>query len=188
MPILPPEPDLFPEHVLDELTDDSWWAIYTLSRQEKTLMRKLRALGIAHYGPMIARRSKSPAGRVRTSFLPLFTNYVFLRGDEEARYEAVSTGCVSRCLVVQDPSELVTDLRQVRQLIETGESLAPESRIGEGDRVRVRSGQFAGYEGRVIRRNQETRLVIAVHFMNQGVSVALEDCQLELIERHVTNS
>lgn len=188
MPILPPEPDIFPADILDQSDDADWWAIYTLARQEKTLMRKLRNLEIAHYGPMIPRRYKSPAGRVRTSFLPLFTNYVFIRGDELARYETVSTGCVSRCLTVDDPQQLIHDLRQVRNLIETGEPLAPEARIEAGDLVRVRNGQFAGYEGRVIRRNHETRLVIEVRFMNQGVSVALEDCQVEVIQRHVAGA
>lgn len=186
MPILPPEPDMFPANVLNETEDATWWAIYTLARQEKNLMRKLRDRHIGYYGPMIARRYKSPAGRIRTSYLPLFTNYVFVTGDEMSRYEAVSTGCVSRCIPVEDPQQLVEDLRQVRSLIETGEPLAPEARIEPGDLVRVRNGQFAGYEGRVIRRNQETRLVIEVRFMNQGVSVALDDCQMEVIQRHVT--
>ena len=47
--------------------------------------------------------------------------------------------------------------------------------------MRVRNGAFAGYEGTVLRREQETRLLVAVQFMEQGVSVKLEDCQLELI-------
>ena len=42
-------------------------------------------------------------------------------------------------------------------------------------------GAFAGYEGVVLRREQETRLLVSVKFMEQGVSVKLEDCQLELI-------
>ncbi len=56
-----------------------------------------------------------------------------------------------------------------------------ESRLEAGHHVRVRSGAFVGYEGTIIRREQETRLFVSVHFMEQGVSVKLEDCQLELI-------
>jgi transcriptional antiterminator RfaH len=50
-----------------------------------------------------------------------------------------------------------------------------------GQNVRVKSGAFSGYEGTIIRREQETRLLVAVKFMEQGVSVKLEDCQLEVI-------
>ncbi|QDS92044.1 hypothetical protein FF011L_07800 [Roseimaritima multifibrata] len=182
MPLLPEEPDIFPANLLETVSVEApWWAIYTRSRQEKALMRQLRQAEIAHYGPIIERRYRSPAGRLRKSYSPLFANYVFLQGDEEARYQAVCSGCVSRCVPVTQTDLLITDLRQVHALIGTGESLAPESRIEPGDIVRIKNGQFAGYEGRVIRREHEIRLVVDVRFMNQGVSVELDDCQMEVI-------
>ncbi|QEG38638.1 transcription termination/antitermination protein NusG [Roseimaritima ulvae] len=184
MPLLPSEPDMFPEDLLDTVAEDApWWAIYTRSRQEKALMRQLQQAGIPFYGPVIERRYRSPAGRVRTSYTPLFSNYVFLQGDEEARYQAVCTGCVSRCVPVDDPARLVTDLRQVHALIMTKQPLSPEARIEPGDVVRIKNGQFAGFEGRVSRREHEVRLVIDVQFMNQGVSVALDDCQMEVVSK-----
>jgi transcription antitermination factor NusG len=183
MPILPAEDDLFPLDLLESPpAAESWWAIYTRSRMEKQLMRRLREAGVGFYGPTIARRYRSPAGRVRVTHMPLFPNYVFVCGDGEARYQAVCTGTVSRCIEVDDVDQLVTDLTQIRELINTGEPLAPESRLEAGDRVRVKTGQFAGFEGTIIRRNQETRLIVYVHFMNQGASVLLEDCQLELLQ------
>ena len=185
MPILAAEPDCFPDDVLLDpaAADDVWWACYTRSRQEKQLMRRLRAMGAGYYSPVIQRRYRSPAGRVRVTHLPLFANYVFLRGDNQARYDAVSTGCVSRYLEVKDPHRLVADLRQIQRLIATEAPLAPEARIEPGHRVRVKNGQFAGFEGIVVRREKETRLVVEVHFMNQGASVALDDCQLEELNR-----
>ncbi|QDV68547.1 transcriptional activator RfaH [Rosistilla carotiformis] len=183
MPILGEEPDIFPETVLElpDEPDTQWWALYTRSRQEKQLMRKLRELEIGHYSPVISRRYKSPAGRVRTTHLPLFANYVFVRGTGEARYEAVSTGCVSRCIEIADPTQLVTDLRQIRNLIDTGAALAPEERLVPGDLVRVKSGPFAGFEGTVVQRDGQRRLIVAVRFMNQGASAALDDCQLDFL-------
>lgn len=183
MPILPAEEDLFPHNLLEsELAAGPWWAIYTRSRQEKQLMRRLREINVGFYSPMIARRYRSPAGRVRVSHMPLFPNYVFICGDNDARYQAVCTGNVSRCIEVDDSQQLLTDLTQIRDLINIGEPLAPEARMESGDRVRVKSGQFAGFEGTVVRRQQETRLVVYVKFMSQGASVLLEDCQLELLE------
>ena len=76
-------------------------------------------------------------------------------------------------------SDLIDDLRQIRDLIELGVPLTKESRLDAGEPVRVRNGTFAGYEGIVIRRENERRLLVAVRFMEQGVSVALEDCQVE---------
>src|SRR5438477_12409063 len=101
MPILAREPDLFPDDLLDraEACDDleeGWWALYTSARREKALMRKLHALSIPHYGPTIRKLDRSPSGRLRESFVPLFPSYVFLFGTENHRYHALTTNCVSR--------------------------------------------------------------------------------------------
>jgi len=183
MPILPPEPDCFPDEILDqaESLDSQWCLLYTKSRQEKKVMRHLREAGVGHYGPMVMQRNRSPAGRMRTSYVPLFSTYVFLRGGDEERHQAISTGCVMKASEIVDVEELLEDLRQIRSLIELGVPLTIESRLEPGQNVRVKNGSFAGYEGTVIRRENETRLLVCVRFMEQGVSVKLEDCQLELI-------
>ncbi len=185
MPILKQEPDCFPDNLLEvESPGAQWWALYTRSRQEKTLARQLREKEIGFYSPLVSRRHKSPAGRIRESFLPLFSNYVFVCGSEMDRYTAVSTGCVSRVLEVQDVDRLTFDLRQIHRLIHTGAPLSPEALIAPGDRVRVKKGRFSGFEGTVLRRNRETILIVEVTFMNQGASVALDDCDFELIEKY----
>jgi len=161
--------------------DGTWWALYTLARFEKKLMRQLLEIEVPFYGPTIARRYRSPQGRIRTSVEPLFPNYVFIMGDEMTRYKAVSTGSVSRCMPVADSLELVTDLRQIRSLILTDAPLSPELRLQAGQKVRVKTGVFKGFEGVIIRRENEVRLLISVRYMGRGASVALDDCQVEAV-------
>ncbi len=151
-------------------------------------MRQLRDLELGHYGPQIEQRKKSPAGRIRTSFVPLFSNYVFLCGTDEQRYQAVCTGCVQKVSEITDVEILLSDLKQVSELIAIGAPMSIEERILPGQQVRVKNGAFAGFEGVVIRRDQETRLLVAVQFMDQGVSVKLDDCQLEPLGRSAGDS
>jgi transcriptional antiterminator RfaH len=184
MPILPREPDLFPDELFDRLAaagapPGTWWAMYTLARREKELMRRLRGLGIAHYGPTITRRTRSPGGRLRSSHVPLFAGYVFVAGGDEARQAALSTNCVSKWLTVGDPAGLVRDLRQIQRLIELDAPLSVEARIEPGQRVRVRRGPMAGLEGMVVKRRGKAWLVVAVEFLQRGASVLLEDFQVE---------
>ncbi|EMI54442.1 NusG antitermination factor [Rhodopirellula sallentina SM41] len=183
MPILPPEPDCFPDDLLaqPESLESQWWLLYTRTRQEKKVVRQLRDAEIGHYAPMIPNRMRSPAGRIRTSFVPLFPTYVFLRGGDEARHEAICTGCVLKAVEILEIEQLVEDLTQIRNLVEMGVPMTIESRLEPGTMVRVKNGSFRGYEGTVIRRENERRLLVAVRFMEQGVSVKLEDCQLEMI-------
>jgi transcription antitermination factor NusG len=184
MPVLAREPDLFPADLLDrpDLGEDeqfSWWAMYCRSQREKQLMRRLQSLGVAHYGPLVAKRSRSRAARIRTAYVPLFPGYVFVYGDERARYAALTTDCVSRWLPVADPAALTRDLRHIQHLIEIGAPLTLEARLQPGMRVRIRSGMFLGLEGAIIRRENRLRLLVAVKFLQQGASVLLDDCQVE---------
>ena len=145
-------------------------------------MRRLRRMGVAFYCPLIPRRTRSPAGRERTSFNPLFPGYVFILATEEERYRALTSQCISRCLEVPDRAELVHDLQQIHQLIQSEAPLTAEARIGPGMRVRVRSGPLAGLEGTVIKRRGAQRLLVVVHFLQRGASVQLEDYEVERID------
>ena len=184
MPILGKEEDIYPSNLLEDetvLTDKNrqWWCIYTMSRREKDLLRKLAALKIAHYGPMIPKRYRSPNGRLRTSYVPLFPNYVFMLGTDEDRYQAMTTNCISRCSLIEDREHLILDLRQIYRVVDAGVALTPESRLQPGNRVRVRTGPFARYEGTVIRREGKTRLLLSIKFLEQGVSMEMDEGLLE---------
>ncbi len=188
MPYLNPEADIFPSDLFDReppLTqeDQGWWGMYTLSRQEKKLMRHLQKLEIAFYCPIAPTPRRSPAGRVRVAHLPVFANYVFVHGSEMDRYQAVSTGCVASCLPVADGLELFRDLSQLKLLISSGKYVQSEAKLLPGTPVRVRSGPFRDVEGTIIRREGKSRLLLAVKFLEQGASVALEDWEVEPLVR-----
>jgi transcriptional antiterminator RfaH len=186
MPILPAEPDLYPADLFERPGlgaegDRRWWAFYLRSRREKQFMRALRGLDVPFYGPTIRKRSKSPSGRMRESFMPLFSGYVFVYGDDEARRNALTTECVSRWLPVVEGAALTKDLRQIQRLIAASVPLTIESQIEAGTAVRVKTGTFRGMEGVVISRQGKERLLVSVRFLQQGASLALDDFEVERI-------
>jgi transcriptional antiterminator RfaH len=187
MPVLAQQPDIYPSDLLDQPvdlvgSDQAWWAIYTIARREKVLMDRLLRVGIPFYSPLVKQKSRSPSGRRLVSWLPLFPSYVFLYGNEEQRYQALKSNCISRTMPVVDSAQLVQDLRQIRRLIAADAPLTRESRFQPGARVRVRSGSLAGLEGVVIKRRGQDQLLVAVKFLQQGASVAIEDFLVELID------
>ncbi len=184
MPILKRENDIYPAELLDSdelIFDDSlnWWCIYTMSRREKDLMRKLTSLRIPFYAPVIPKRYRSPNGRMRTSYVPLFPNYVFMLGNEEQRHQAMTTNCISTYSVITDRQRLIDDLRGIFAIVLANVPLTPEARLEPGNRARVRSGHFKGYEGVVLRREGKTRLLVSVQFLEQGVSMEIDEGILE---------
>jgi len=187
MPILPFEPSIFPDNLLETPVpvvqhEHSWWVLYTLPRREKELIRRLRQMEIPHYAPQIRRRTKPPRGRPRTVYVPLFPSYVFLCGSDEHRQQSLGTKCISRCLTVTDSERFIHDLRQIQRLIEADAPLTPESRLQPGMRVRIRSGSLAGLEGTVLKRRGKMRLLVAVEFLQRGASVLLDDFEVEEIQ------
>jgi transcription antitermination factor NusG len=139
-------------------------------------------MAVPHYCPLVRRRTCSPGGRVRTSFVPLFSSYVFVLANEGQRTRALSTNCISRCLPVPNGKQLAHDLHQIRRLVLADAPLTPEARIAPGNRVRIRSGSLCGLEGTVIKRRGSERLLVVVAFLQKGASVQLDDFQVERID------
>lgn len=184
MPILKKQIDIFPadlleDHALLADTNKCWWCIYTISRREKELMRYLDTRKIAFYGPVVTKRYRSNNGRLRTSFIPLFANYVFMFGDEFERREALVSNCISKCNAIEDGQRLVADLLQIKNVLDADVPLTAEAKLEPGNLVRVKSGPFVGYEGNVVRREGKTRLLLSIRFLEQGVSMEMDEALLE---------
>ena len=205
MPILSPEPDRHPDDLFPDagwVTDDSddsdtnpndrplppslfsladrpWHLAYTKRQQEKKLLRSLRGADVWHYCPIVPHRQRSPAGRIRVSHKPLFAGYAFVCGDEPARLAAFASDAVVKLQPVEDTEGLIRDLAQIADLLRREIPMTIETTIQPGDRVRIKTGAFAGYEGQVLQRRQRRLLYVTVSMMNQGIGVELDDCQIE---------
>ncbi len=185
MPALPPEPDVFPEDLfrapkLQEHPGRAWWVMHTRPRQEKSLARQLHSRRIPFYLPLFARR-RPWRGNVTTSYLPLFTGYLFLLANRDERIAALSTSRVVQPLRVVGQEELWRDLTQVHRLIASGAPLMPEDRLCPGALVEITSGPLAGLQGKIHSAASGRRFVVQVDFIQRGASVLLDDFALARI-------
>lgn len=184
MPILIREPRAFPDDLLSSdkcyHSDRAWRVVYTKPRQEKCLARELRRCQVPHYLPLVTRQHFYRGRRV-DSYAPLFGSYVFLHCTEEERIRSLGTGRISQLLPVADQDRLIVDLQRVEQLIESGFPLTVENRLRPGQRVRVKRGSLEGMEGVVEARRRMSRLVVLIEFLQQGVSLEIDDYLLEPI-------
>jgi transcriptional antiterminator RfaH len=194
MPILAREPDCFPDDLFDGRLDGlpaagsdrpeagrRWWLAYARSRREKDLARRLASLGVPVYCPTVGKRTRSPAGRVREAFLPLFPGYVFLFGSPDERQAALKTNCVSSISTVEDQTRLTRELGAIRRLLASDRPVLPEERIEPGAPVRVTSGPLRGQEGTLVERLGKRRLLIVVELLRRGASVEIDECDIEAI-------
>lgn len=183
MPLLPPETDIFPDDLLSApaVAGRVWWTVYTRVRQEKSLARELLTWKIPFYLPQL-KQTRLYRGRKRSSYLPLFTSYLFMQAAPEERVRALGTERIAQVIPVRDEAGLIRDLRQIQRLIQAEVPLTVESRLQPGAHVRVRTGVLAGIEGVVQARTKPTRLVVLVNMLQQGVSLEVEDFLLDSLD------
>lgn len=155
-----------------------WWAVYTKSRQEKALARQLVGHRVPFYLPLIPKDNIIRGRRVRSQ-LPLFSGYLFLYGSEQERVTTLTTNRVSRILPVLDQDRLRRELMNVHCLIGSNAPLSLETRLMPGDPVRIKTGALRGLEGTVVKRHGKIRLLVAVTYLQQGVSIEIDDCALD---------
>src|SRR5262245_52265608 len=129
MPILAPEPALYPETLFDTPSAHGpvrrWWVIHTKPRQEKSLARAMYDKGVPFFLPLISKRLVV-RGRILRSFLPLFAGYIFVLADHDDQVVVLATRRAARCLDVPDQPRMWHDLRQIQQLIASGAPITPE--------------------------------------------------------------
>jgi len=195
VPILKKQPSVYPPTLLkpaevdpaiDLLRSEAdevariWWVVYTRSRREKSLARSLYGKQVPFYLPLVS-CEHIYSGRKVKSFVPLFSNYLFLCATEEERISALATNCVSRMLPVDDSPALIHDLLNIHRLIDAEAAMTIEQRLLPGRAVRIKNGAFLGIEGVIVERRGQNRLLVVINYIQQGISIAIEDFMVEPI-------
>jgi len=179
VPLLKLEPDLSPDDLFDLPPERfPWWVVHVKSRQEKLLARECRRRGVPFYLPL-RQQKLVRAGRRRTSWLPLFPGYLFVRGDlEHERLEVLKTNLCVNVLRVLDQEGLGHDLGQVRRLQEMGLPLRRHPELEKGSVVRIEEGPFEGMTGCITSLKGKNRFIVSVRFIHRSVSVELDRDEL----------
>jgi transcriptional antiterminator RfaH len=190
MPVLPLQSSLHPENLLDSpdlasAGECEWWVLHTKPRCEKTLARRLHHDDCSYYLPMYL-RNRRVKGVIRERQVPLFSSYLFLRGDRDARQKALATNLVANSLYVADRAALLRTLVGVRQMLKDGSKPYPEKRVLRGMAVEIIDGPLEGMTGKVVRRGGSFRFLIEVNFLQQGVSVEIDRRMFQPISKKCT--
>lgn len=185
MPILAAQTSLFPADLLIDPSYEpgqhgrNWWAVVTRTRQEKALARELERCDVPFYVPLFIKPNVIRNRRV-DSYVPVFPGYVFLCATDEECHRSLMTNRIVSLLTVPDQIRLKHDLAQLHRLIETKAPLAVEQRLQPGQRVRICHGSLQGLEGTITdRRGGKRRLLVAVEFLQHGVSIEIDDYMVE---------
>jgi transcriptional antiterminator NusG len=152
-----------------------WFAVWTRSRHEQVVRGELERKRIEVFLPTVTRWSRWKDRRRRIDW-PLFPGYCFARFETDHRLPVLTCSGVVR--IVSNDGEPAAipghEIEGLRRLVETELAFDPCPLIKEGMMVEVVHGPLTGVSGRLVRKNDKARLVLAVDLIGQAVSVDVD--------------
>ena len=154
-----------------------WFVAHTKPRREKKLAEYCRRQDIAATLPCYNSAHKY-RGKTVVFQKPLFPGYVFLQLEPRQKDSVRQNDHVARLLEVFDQETFRQQLQDILLALETNLEVRLAPAIGEGMRVRIRSGPLQGLEGWVERRYGMSTVLLRLDFINQAAAVKIDADQL----------
>ena len=134
----------------------NWFVFHTRPKNEKKVAESLLRGGYEVYLPLM-KTLKQWSDRKKKIEEPLYKSYVFFRGTEAERQEAIKTSGVVRCLYYLGEPALVrdTEIEAIKTFLGELDDY-PEAELFHfdlGQMVEIKSGMLKGVQGEYLSRN-----------------------------------
>jgi transcription antitermination factor NusG len=158
----------------------NWLAAYTRAKHESAVARQLEAKEVSFLLPTYFHASQW-SDRVKRVCTPLFPSYVFVNVNDEERVRVLQTsGVVHFVSMAGQPSPLrEEEVALLRECAARPREFEPYPFLQVGQRVRVKQGPFAGWEGVLTGKRNSARLVISLEQIMRSVAVDLAGADVE---------
>jgi len=147
-----------------------WFVAHAKPRREKKLVEYCQRQGIAATLPCYNSAHKY-RGKTVVFQKPLFPGYVFLQLVSDQKDSVRQSDHVANLLDVFDQETFYQQLKDILLALDTDLDVRLAPAIGEGMRVRIRSGPLQGMEGWVEQRYGMTTVLLRLDFINQAAAV-----------------
>ena len=155
------------------MSDLSWFVAHTKPRREKKLVDYCQRQGIAATLPCYDSAHKY-RGKTVVFQKPLFPGYVFLQLKPAQVAVVRQHDHVANLLDVFDQETFYEQLKDILLALEAHLEVRLAPSIGEGMRVRIRSGPLQGIEGWVEARYGMSTVLLRLEFINQAAAVKVD--------------
>ncbi|MFZ0706494.1 MAG: UpxY family transcription antiterminator [Candidatus Korobacteraceae bacterium] len=157
-----------------------WYAAYTLPRHERAVVEQLARKNIQVFCPMYVVQRKWKDRKVRLQ-APLFPGYVFARIALSERVAVITAPGVIRIVSSNGcPVPIpVAEIEAVRLCLTEASKVQPHAILEDGMLVRVRTGPFAGLEGRIARAGNSCKVVVSIAAVHQAIALEVDEACLE---------
>jgi Transcription antiterminator len=169
---------VFPNPCADVLHKQSWYAVYTRTRHEKSVAEQCRQRGVTSFLPLYCVRHRWKQ-RFAEVLLPLFPSYVFVRISLQDRVRVLCVpGIVSFVSFNGTPAVVPeSQIDCLKKAISLGRA-EPHMYLRSGKQVRVTSGPLVGLEGIVVEIKNRLQVIVSFEWMCRSVAITLDPADL----------
>jgi transcription antitermination factor NusG len=163
--------------------NESWHAVYTLARHEKSLARHLTLRNVEHFLPVYCARRQWNDGSKVSIELPLFPGYIFVRVSRRHRVSVLESPGALYIVdgLGKEPAEIPAEQIESFRNGFVKDRCEPHSLLTIGQRVRIIRGALTGMQGILQQIRGGFRVVVTLELIMQSVAVEIESGDVELI-------
>lgn len=151
-----------------------WYAVYTRARHEKAVHSQLSRRKVETFLPLVD-VPRRWSDRWKKVPMPLFPGYLFARVPTGGWVDVLKIPGVVQFVGNQAGPLRVPDdqVDAVRRALISELRCDPHPFLSEGQRVRVVSGPLRGFEGILVRKKSQYRLVVTVELIRRAVALEI---------------
>ncbi len=157
-----------------------WYVAHTRPRCEKKMLQFCERKNLAVTLPCY-RSAHKYRGKMVVFQKPLFPGYVFIQMEAEKRGMVRQSDHLANLLDVHDQELFARQLGEVMKALETDLEIRLAPTIGEGTRVKIKSGPLRGVEGWVEKRYGMSVVLLRLDFIGQAAAVKVDATGLEMV-------
>lgn len=158
-----------------------WFALYTMSRQEKVVHSDLTEDGFESYLPL-QRTKRKWSDRIKWVDEPMFRGYVFVRVSSREYFKVLQHHSVLKYIAFGGKPSVIPDHHMAalqRALCENLDFEITSDRFKPGQPVLVTAGPMCGCQGEIVRYAGKKRLLVRIGETGYSMIVEMPAACLE---------
>lgn len=160
---------------MDTTASDAWFAAVVNPHHEKAVAQVMRYKEMESFLPLYPSR-QAWSDRIKTVLLPLFPGYVFCRFRSGNWMPVLSMPGVRYLVSLNGRPVPIPDeeIAQIHAVLSSGLTVQPWPFLKAGQKVRIESGCFDGFEGVLMQDEEKWRVVVGIEFLCRSVAVEID--------------
>ena len=169
------------------MSELKWYVMYTTSRSEKKVAKRLKEEGWEVYLPLVT-ELRQWSDRKKKVERPLFNGYVFVKTLRNKLWECLQIPGSVKFVHFSGQHATVRDedLDMIKRIVETGVAVETDgSEIEPGEFVKVIGGPLQNMEGEVIEKGNKDYFMIRIPGIYQNMLMTIPRKFLEVLPKKV---